>query len=402
MQVLRHVYGGRNQLQLLRSSLYSHYREHSMRTTAASYLALAAMSSFAVATDWCGKWTLLSTSAPGSRLDAKIAFDAARGEVILYGGIVKSGNADVYMGDTWSWNGATWTLRATSGPGGRAFHGMVYDEARQEIVVHGGWTSGLATSTWTWNGVSWTEHAVPGPGERGYLPLAYDTDRQRVVLFGGTAKTHAQVFSDTWEWDGTSWTQVDIGSDVPARAGHTTVYHQKQGRVIVFGGGSSGSTFADGRSWDGAAWTSLPSSGSPSPRGTATSGYLPTVGASVMFGGWFPNAFVSDTTWIWDGSTWSQLTAPGPAPSAYDTMTYDPIGKRLLLLRGSELWGLQLSRSQPAFASQPLALTRYPVEEAVFAIGELPGGTTVFRGSIPQRSASHRFKHPTRVCIAPY
>lgn len=345
-----------------------------MKSLASAVVLTLALPAFAG--DWCGSWTLLSTGAPGNRLDAKIAFDSARGELVLYGGVIRSGGQDIYMGDTWIWNGSSWSQRATTGPGGRAFHGMAYDEARQRVVVHGGWVGSRATSTWTWDGATWTEHAVPGPGERGYLPLVYDSVRQRVILFGGINKSHTVVYGDTWEWDGSSWSLVDPGTGAPARAGHTSFFDPVRNMTIVLGGGNV-NTFGDGWGWNGALWTPLNTSNGPSPRGTAAGAFFPTVQASVVFGGWFPNDFVTDTTWIWDGSSWEQLTAPGPAPSAYDSMTYDPIGKRLLLLRGNELWGLQLARRVVAFEAQPRPASKYPAETAEFTIGTLPGGTTV-------------------------
>ena len=62
-----------------------------------------------------------------------MAYDSARGVVVLFGG-----QHDVRKGDTWEWDGAVWTLRATTGPSPRYGHAMAYDSARGVVVLFGG------------------------------------------------------------------------------------------------------------------------------------------------------------------------------------------------------------------------------------------------------------------------
>ena len=44
-------------------------------------------------------------TAPSPRYDAGMAYDAARGQVVLFGGQ----DAFSFFGDTWTWDGAAWT-----------------------------------------------------------------------------------------------------------------------------------------------------------------------------------------------------------------------------------------------------------------------------------------------------
>ncbi len=83
----------------------------------------------------------------------------------------------------------------------------VYDAARAEIVVFGGYgsTVGSLGDTWAWNGTNWRLAATTGPSPRMGAAIAYDSLRSRIVLVGG-AGGPAQT-SDHWEWDGTSWTE---------------------------------------------------------------------------------------------------------------------------------------------------------------------------------------------------
>ena len=46
-----------------------------------------------------------ATSPPG-RFGASMAYDPATGDAVLFGGVGSSGS---YLGDTWTWNGTTWT-----------------------------------------------------------------------------------------------------------------------------------------------------------------------------------------------------------------------------------------------------------------------------------------------------
>src|SRR5262245_56732341 len=66
-----------------------------------------------------------------------MAYDSARGVTVLFGGDLSYYNL---TGETWEWDGDTWTLRATSGPTARVAHAMAYDSARGVTVLFGGYS----------------------------------------------------------------------------------------------------------------------------------------------------------------------------------------------------------------------------------------------------------------------
>ena len=108
---------------------------------------------------WDGtKWMLRKpTRHPTFRVGSGMAYDVARDQVILFGG-ADYGPLD----DTWWWTGDTWReLHPRTSPEGRERMGMAYDSAHQQIVVFGG-TQDLDDcffgDTWIWDGVTWTEH----------------------------------------------------------------------------------------------------------------------------------------------------------------------------------------------------------------------------------------------------
>ena len=56
-----------------------------------------------------------STAGPGIRRDQSMAFDAAIGKVVLFGGKsppVSGSNDEVEHNDLWAWDGARWTQLA--------------------------------------------------------------------------------------------------------------------------------------------------------------------------------------------------------------------------------------------------------------------------------------------------
>jgi hypothetical protein len=71
-----------------------------------------------------------------------MAYDAATGTAVLFGGALFTG----YLGDTWTWNGTTWTEEhpATSPPA-RGEAAMAYDAASSTAVLFS-----EDGSTWTW------------------------------------------------------------------------------------------------------------------------------------------------------------------------------------------------------------------------------------------------------------
>ena len=159
--------------------------------------------------EWDGAaWTQLTPAIPPpARSEHALAFDAGRGRVVMFGGDGPS-NA---LEDTWEWDGTTWTQAtpATSPPA-RLGHTLAYDPIRDRVVLFGGagTTSGAPTfgDTWEWDGTTWTQLTpATAPAPRYHHAMVYFAGRSRMLLFGGTTG-FLGTQGDTWEWDGTTWT----------------------------------------------------------------------------------------------------------------------------------------------------------------------------------------------------
>ena len=184
-------------------------------------------------------WTQKEDIGPSPRYRHGMAYEDARQRVVLFGGWAAGP-----LGDTWEWDGSAWTQIADIGPSGRYYFGMTYDVSRQCVVLFGGFTWRgqweLVGETWEWNGTEWTPIADIGPQPRWGCTMTYDAIRQRVVLYGGDGSLHGgEGLGDTWEWDGTEWTQIsDTG---PSKRRVPTMVFDSSRECLVLFGGLSGS-----------------------------------------------------------------------------------------------------------------------------------------------------------------
>lgn len=238
-------------------------------------------------------WRLVdSTSGPPVR-DAAIAYDGARHETVLVGG-VRSGGAPETA--TWIWNGATWATRATTTqPPPRFNHALVYDAARAEIVAFGGLEPGTGTSlgdTWTWNGTTWTQKQPATSPPRRYSPaIGYDRVHDHVVLFGGTLPI-GSADNTTWTWDGTTWSQASGGTMPSPSSVRPYIAWDPARRKLVLVSGD----FLEAWEWTGTWWSPLGNLGNlPSP--VSAVAYSSFGGAGITIsGGSLPPVFVASDT----------------------------------------------------------------------------------------------------------
>jgi PKD repeat protein len=276
---------------------------------------------------------VIRNSYPSPRGYFSIVYDAARSETVLFGGW----NA-VEFNDTWVWNGSQWKMRTPSAaPRPRYFQGMVYDGARSEIVLFGGvYGSNNVTlnDTWVWNGATWTQKNPPtSPGARFGHIMAFDASRGEVVLFGGW--NSGSALGDTWVWNGTSWTQKLPYSAPTPRWTASAVYDAARGEVVLFGGTNTSGRLSDTWVWNGATWTQKNPLANPGGRDEFAMAYDSTWNEVVVFGGFNGSSAVSDT-WAWNGAIWTQ-TLPGSSPGQrYGLgMAYDIARKEAVLFGGT-------------------------------------------------------------------
>ncbi len=280
-------------------------------------------------------WTALG--APSTRSNRSVVYDAARQRVVLFGG--NDGVSDL-MSDTWEWNGRGFldvSLSGDDAPSGRIRAPLSYDARRKRVVLFGGYANGHVNDTWEWDGATWTDvsaKSATAPPGTGGAAMVYDAARGVTVLF---------AWPETWEWDGTTWTEVTpAGASPSERNSMAMSYDPIRGRVLLFGGAKGTSRFDDMWEWDGVAWTDVtpPTGPKPLPRYGAGMVFDAVRGQTVLFGGrglFLPDDEYSDT-WVWDGDSWTDVTpsaGPSPLPRFPAPMAYD-VARQQVVLFGAQ------------------------------------------------------------------
>ena len=268
-----------------------------------------------------------------------MAFDSAHSQVVLFGGIDSSVFTafPAYSNETWTWDGSMWTKQSPANtPPARCCFGMAYDAARGQVVIFGGaGPGGFLTDTWVWDGVNWTQKAS-GPGPSLHMGMTYDAARQQVVLFGGSTGTPTPS-GDTWVWDGAAWTQKFPPHNPGLRSNFRLAYDSSRQQVVLFGGWNGSGLVNETWIWDGVDWTQKFPLTSPSPRQDYALAYDANLSRVVLFSGIQPNCTpVDNLTWTWDGTNWTQeAPAVNPPGRGGATAAYDSARGQVVLFGGN-------------------------------------------------------------------
>jgi hypothetical protein len=347
--------------------------------------------------EWTGsEWLELTPSAgspgPGFRALAAMAYDPIREESILFGGLgdpqgteCADGNTpldDAFCtrGDTWRWDGHSWTRlcdESSCGVPSRYHHSMAFDPDRGQIVMYGGCrplagafdcTGALLSDTWTWDGTSWDSTSPStAPSARVAHSMVWAEEAGGgtggVVLYGGCVGGEIMectgASGEMWRWDGSARDWVCIGSHESGscpvkewplpRASAPMAWDRERGHLLMLGGqgytespalcaenlgvpeSQSGATecyFGGTWRWDSVNhWQRLVgpevSDLRPIRARNAAAAWDPTRNTLARFGGRSDESdcggsgvSMCGSLWEWNGSAWRQLHAPLPRPTS--------------------------------------------------------------------------------------
>jgi len=290
---------------------------------------------------WFWERVAIAGSNPPAVSHHAMAYDSRREVTVLFGGLIdSSGNA---QDQTWVWNGAVkkWAQAPWTSPSPRYAHAMAYDVARGVVVLFGGGASPEApgnelNDTWLYGETGWTQAFPQGdiPGRRLGHVMAYDATREETVLFGG--RVGDTILGDTWVWDGVAWTLRAASGPLP-REYAAMAYEPACGTTLLFGG-LGDSRFGDTWRWDGAAWVDVTvAGGGPSPRYGSALAYDAMQSGLWLYGG---NTEVDGNvgeTWVLSGCSggygW-QTPGPNPGRRVHSAMVFDAPSEHLLLFGG--------------------------------------------------------------------
>ncbi len=170
-----------------------------------------------------------------------------------------------------------------------ARQGVAMVRTNQGVLLFGGCTLNRGIvfgDTWQWNGTTWTQLAS-GPAARAYAALTFDAGRNVAVLFGGFDGS-GQGLADTWEFDGATWQQKAVSPSPTGRGGATFVWSPAASRALLFGGSAShatGPNLGDAWAWNGTQWIGQPTVGAPATNSLAAATWEPMAQRVLTFGG---------------------------------------------------------------------------------------------------------------------
>jgi hypothetical protein len=362
-------------------------------------------------------WTLLAPSGapPSARNVSSAIYDPVRDRMVVFGGY----DGAQMLNDVWTLSlsdSPAWTqlIPTSTPPSARTWSGVVYDAARDAMVVFGGnsgagylndvWELSLGdTPTWTRRG---SEGSPPPVGSQPYN-VVHDTVHSRMVVFGGAYTAGAWALP----LDGSAgWATLASSSSLPTvREDHSAVYDSARGSMLVFGGfyDSPQSSFQShplNDVWElpvsqPGPWAQLAPAGAPPTRRSEHSAiYDPVRDRMIVFGGYsylpqvYPHSYYFNDVWALSFAgtpAWTQLAPAGTPPSArfLHTAIYDPAGDRMIVFGGlndsgtsvNELWSLSLS-DPPTWEQLAPAGTPPAGRNSHVAIYDPPRGRMLLHG----------------------
>jgi hypothetical protein len=287
-----------------------------------------------------------------------LAYDPALRKLMLVGGL------PIDQADYWLWDPA---LGWQQGPAAAFPHGnwgstMAYDAGRKKMVL----IVPPGAGTWVYDEVQWVRVGTPCAAEcNGSMPrlldapeVAYDSKHGAVVaiafsdavvgpnpeplISGETPGRYWGV--SLWTWDGALW--HGSRTYLSRRSRPAIAFDQVRGELVVYGGTLQPDPTLDFDSttwlWNGSTWTGVSANVHP-PAGQAAAGYDPIRGEVVLV--------VAGETWSWNGQIWSKRSATGPGNRLDHRMTYDDAIGEVVLFGGrtpgvahgqsdlNDLWG---------------------------------------------------------------
>ena len=298
-------------------------------------------------------WTLEHpATSPPARIGASLAWDPQSQQMILFGGELASDPYNAAVKDTWEWNGTDWTMlipstTATTSPPARSEASLAYDATSHALILFGGEASPTDFNnaqalgdTWEWNGTTWTEAAAKTADLTGRYGAAMATDPAtgHPILFGGDTTTSScegsclSLLSDTWEWNGATWVKLTQKTSPSPRELASAASESGGNGIVLFGGLNGKTTGPSGNQTNtetllrdtwvfaGGVWAREHPSTTPAARfGTSMGSGSATGEQAVLEGGFTGSTQDSAITDIWDGTNWSPLAlerggGAGPSP----------------------------------------------------------------------------------------
>lgn len=304
---------------------------------------------------------LFQPTRPGARYGAKMVYDPAGRQMILFGGRGYGLLGEKYYNDTWSLDllSLSWQkLNVSNKPTARLSPGMVSDPVNHQLIMFGGMDKqGRLADTWIlnldtlrWDDISSAIHPPP----RSDMGLAIDQGSGIVLLFGGYCQADFREFcDDTWVFEVNTgrWSEIQPLSSPPITYGVTMDFDVLNQQFLLWGGHMSkieGNKFSSAGyndilwsfAWENNQWQVLDpgSSTRPSMRYWHQATINSSTSELFIFGGDGGHGFLADN-WLFDLETnlWLKIkTAQAPSRRVLAAIAFDPEKDQVILFGGLE------------------------------------------------------------------
>ena len=200
---------------------------------------------------------------------------------------------------------------------------------------------GYTNLTWIYSAGTWTSsHLSPSPPARLAATMAYDPQLGGVVLFGGYNNSDSSggtLLNDTWLFKDGAWSRVVTTNAPPVRTWPTLAYDPTLSELVLFSGlNASGACLGDTWTLANATWTHvLVPPGGPTGLCANALGYDPTYTTVLLAAGINSLGTPNTASWLFDGSGWTPLTAPGNSGNhEYGVSAWDPTTSSFVVAGG--------------------------------------------------------------------
>lgn len=204
----------------------------------------------------------------------------------------------------------------------------IYDVARERTILAG-------HDPVEWTGTTFERRIGITTPQLGLYTVraVYDTAR---------ARTYVVDTLGDWSFDGRDWVDVTHVSRPPQRIAYGLAYDRARDRVVLFGGlygGQVNRLTNDTWEWDGSSWTQRTPPVSPPPLQDHVMAYDVARGRTVVFGGRDGTFNDNFTTWEWDGVQWSRANPTHVPTTPWGRLVYDGRAGHLVFVSNtSGLW----------------------------------------------------------------
>lgn len=249
------------------------------------------------------------------------------------------GVCDAVYDTAYYYDGTNWLPFAAPLSVGYVYgHGLTYDVRRDEIVLFGGAESVFPprASTYTYNGGDWhVREEVVRPVPRASTAFATDPINKAIWMFGGLNQFGDAYLDDFWRYQNGNWGLIAPTDTAPVGCGSpSAVIDTDRQKLVLL---CSGNTLYEFNLQD-STWVKITpptnSSSAPTSRRLAQAVYDPVLKKTVVYGGFDTLNTYKNDTWLWDGTTWTEVKKNRADARSNAAMWFDPTLKKVVMYGG--------------------------------------------------------------------